>query len=540
ALTLTPMLSSKILKQKEKHSWFYNFSEPYFKSLEKLYKNSLDSFMKKRWIAFLIMFISIIGIYIISSNVQSELAPIEDRGEIRIDCKMPEGTSYEAMDKYIMNAVNVLQDSIKEIDALISLTGGGNRGSNGGFIRLTLTDANTRVRSQQEIAEEITQLMNGLNDAKTFVIQSQSISTRRGGLPVSYVIQAANFEKLHEVVPKFLEAAQDDPTFGNVDVNLKFSKPEIVVEINRTKARQLGISALDIAQTLQLAYSGQRFGYFVMNGKQYQVIGQVYKEDRNMPINLASLYVRNNRNELIQIDNLITMKERSSPPELYRYNRYVSATVSASLAPGKTIEDGINAMDKIADKVLDDSFSTSLEGASKDFVESSSSLLFTFALALILIYLILSAQFESFRDPFIIMFTVPMAIAGALFSLWYFNQTLNIFSQIGQIMLIGLVTKNGILIVEFANQKKAQGLKVVDAVKEAARLRLRPILMTSLSTILGTLPIALALGAGSEARVSMGIAIIGGLIFATVLTLFVIPAIYSYFSDKKKEVSNIA
>ncbi|MCB0746274.1 MAG: efflux RND transporter permease subunit [Ignavibacteriae bacterium] len=540
ALTLTPMLSSKILKQKEKHSWFYNFTEPYFKSLEKLYKNSLDSFMEKRWIAFLIMFISIIGIYIISSNVQSELAPIEDRGEIRIDCKMPEGTSYEAMDKYIMNAVNVLQDSIKEIDALISLTGGGNRGSNGGFIRLTLTDANTRVRSQQEIAEEITQLMNGLNDAKTFVIQSQSISTRRGGLPVSYVIQAANFEKLHEVVPKFLEAAQDDPTFGNVDVNLKFSKPEIVVEINRTKARQLGISALDIAQTLQLAYSGQRFGYFVMNGKQYQVIGQVYKEDRNMPINLASLYVRNNRNELIQIDNLITMKERSSPPELYRYNRYVSATVSASLAPGKTIEDGINAMDKIADKVLDDSFSTSLEGASKDFVESSSSLLFTFALALILIYLILSAQFESFRDPFIIMFTVPLAIAGALFSLWYFNQTLNIFSQIGQIMLIGLVTKNGILIVEFANQKKAQGLKVVDAVKEAARLRLRPILMTSLSTILGTLPIALALGAGSEARVSMGIAVIGGLIFATVLTLFVIPAIYSYFSDKKKEVSNIA
>ncbi|MCB9250687.1 MAG: efflux RND transporter permease subunit [Ignavibacteriales bacterium] len=540
ALTLTPMLSSKILKQKEKHSWFYNFTEPYFKSLEKLYKNSLDSFMEKRWIAFLIMFISIIGIYIISSNVQSELAPIEDRGEIRIDCKMPEGTSYEAMDKYIMNAVNVLQDSIKEIDALISLTGGGNRGSNGGFIRLTLTDANTRVRSQQEIAEEITQLMNGLNDAKTFVIQSQSISTRRGGLPVSYVIQAANFEKLHEVVPKFLEAAQDDPTFGNVDVNLKFSKPEIVVEINRTKARQLGISALDIAQTLQLAYSGQRFGYFVMNGKQYQVIGQVYKEDRNMPINLASLYVRNNRNELIQIDNLITMKERSSPPELYRYNRYVSATVSASLAPGKTIEDGINAMDKIADKVLDDSFSTSLEGASKDFVESSSSLLFTFALALILIYLILSAQFESFRDPFIIMFTVPLAIAGALFSLWYFNQTLNIFSQIGQIMLIGLVTKNGILIVEFANQKKAQGLKVVDAVKEADRLRLRPILMTSLSTILGTLPIALALGAGSEARVSMGIAVIGGLIFATVLTLFVIPAIYSYFSDRQKEVSNIA
>lgn len=539
ALTLAPMLSSKLLKKRNKHSWFYNKTEPFFKGLELVYKESLDSFMKNRWIAFLIMFVAILGIFVIGSSIQSELAPIEDRGEIRIDSKMPEGTSYELMDKYIMETVKVLQDSIKEIDAIISLTGGGRRGSNGGFVRLTLSDASERERSQQEIAGVITNIMKDLNDAKSFVIQSQSISTRRGGLPVSYVIQAANFEKLHEVVPKFLEAAQDNPTFGNVDVNLKFSKPEIVVELNRTKAKQLGISALDIAQTLQLAYSGQRFGYFVMNGKQYQVIGQVYKENRNMPINLASLYVRNNRDELIQVDNLITMKEISSPPQLFRYNRYVSATISASLAPGKTIEDGINAMDDISSKILDDSFTTSLEGASKDFVESSSSLLFTFGLALILIYLILSAQFESFRDPFIIMFTVPLAIAGAVFSLWYFNQTLNIFSQIGQIMLIGLVTKNGILIVEFANQKKAQGLKVVEAVKEASRLRLRPILMTSLSTILGTLPIALALGAGSEARVSMGIAVIGGLIFATVLTLFVIPAIYSYLSDRKKEVSNI-
>ena len=422
---------------------------------------------------------------------------------------------------------------------MISLTGGF-RATNGGFVRLILSDANKRERSQQEIADQVTEIARNLNDARSFVIQAQSISTRRGGLPVQYVIQAPNFEKLREAVPKFLEAAQNDPTFANVDVNLKFNKPEIVVEINRTKARQLGVSALDIAQTLQLAYSGQRFGFFIMNGKQYQVIGQVFKEDRNKPGNVSSLYVRNNRGELIQLDNLITMKEKSSPPELYRFNRYISATVSASLAPGKTIQDGINSMDNIAAQVLDDSFATSLEGASKDFVESSSSLLFTFLLALVLIYLTLAAQFESFRDPLIIMFTVPLAIAGAFFSLWYFNQTLNIFSQIGQIMLIGLVTKNGILIVEFANQKKAQGLKVIDAVKEAAKLRLRPILMTSLSTILGTLPIALALGAGSEARVSMGIAVIGGLIFSTALTLFVVPAVYSFLSDKKKEVSNVA
>ncbi|MEJ5351611.1 MAG: efflux RND transporter permease subunit [Melioribacteraceae bacterium] len=541
ALTLTPMLSSRLLKSKEKHSWFYYKTEPFFRWIENSYRNALESFMKKRWLAFVIMIVSIIIIFLIGTNLQSELAPIEDRGEIRVQSTMPEGTSFEMMDRYIQQMTKILQDSIKETEAIISVTagGGGSSGANSGFVRLTLTDASKRKRTQQEIAEQITGITRKLNDARSFVVQSQSISTRRGGLPVQYVIQAPNFEKLKEVVPKFLEAAQEDPTFANVDVNLKFNKPEIVVEINRTKARELGVTAMDITQTLQLAYSGQRFGYFIMNGKQYQVIGQVLRENRNKPIDLASLYVRNNRGELIQLDNLITMRERSNPPQLYRFNRYVSATFSASLAPGKTIGDGIKAMDAIAKKVLDDNFSTALEGASKDFVESSSSLLFTFVLALILIYLTLAAQFESFRDPLIIMFTVPLAIAGALFSLWYFNQTLNIFSQIGQIMLIGLVTKNGILIVEFANQKKAQGLSVIEAVKEAARLRLRPILMTSFSTILGTLPIALALGAGSESRVSMGIAVIGGLIFSTILTLFVIPVIYSYLSEKTKSVSNV-
>lgn len=542
ALTLTPMLSSRILKQKEKHSWFYYKTEPFFKWMESSYKNTLDSFMRKRWLAFVIMIISGLMIYFIGASLESEIAPIEDRGEVRIQSTMPEGTSYEMMDNYIMNMTRVVQDAVPESEAVISVTAGGGGGgsSNSGFVRVVLKERDQRKRSQQEVADQLTRIAAKYNDARSFVVQSQSISTRRGGLPVQYVIQAPDIERLRQVIPKFLEAAQDDPTFANVDINLKFNKPEILIEINRTKARELGVSALDIAQTMQLAYSGQRFGFYVMNGKQYSVIGQVFRENRNKPLDLASLYVRNNRGELIQLDNLITMKERSSPPQLYRFNRYASATVSASLAPGKTIGNGIEAMDRIAKKVLDDKFSTALEGASKDFVESSSSLMFTFMLALVLIYLTLAAQFESFRDPFIIMFTVPLAIAGAVLSLWYFGQTLNIFSQIGQIMLIGLVTKNGILIVEFANQKKAQGLSVIDAVKEAARLRLRPILMTSLSTVLGTLPIALALGAGSESRVSMGIAVIGGLIFSTVLTLFVIPAIYSYFSEKTKSVSNVA
>jgi multidrug efflux pump len=292
----------------------------------------------------------------------------------------------------------------------------------------------------------------------------------------------------------------------------------------------LGVSVLDVAQTLQLAYAGQRFGYFIMDGKQYQVIGQMQRQYRNEPLDLKSLYVRNAQGDIVQLDNLVSLREESSPPQLFRYDRYVSATVSAGLAPGKTLSNGIEAMDAIADRVLDTSFRTALDGESRDFSESSSSLLFAFALALILIYLVLAAQFESFIDPLIILFTVPLAITGAFASLWFFDQTLNIFSQIGIIMLIGLVTKNGILIVEFANQRKAQGLSVMDAILDASAARFRPILMTGLSTILGILPIALALGAGSESRVSMGIAVIGGLIFAGALTLYLIPAIYSYFS----------
>jgi multidrug efflux pump len=375
-----------------------------------------------------------------------------------------------------------------------------------------------------------------LNDARTFVTQEQTISVGGGrarfGLPVQYVIQAPNFERLKEVLPRFLEEANNHPAFSIADVDLKFNKPELVIEIDRDRAQTLGVSVRDIAQTLQLALSGQRYGYFLKDGKQYQVIGQLTRASRDEPVDLTSLFVRNRSGELIQLDNLIEVSEQSNPPQLFRFNRYISATVSAGLSPGYTLGDGIKVMDEIAAKVLDESFSTSLAGAARDFAESSSSLIFVFILALVLTYLVLAAQFESFRDPFIIMFTVPLAVAGALLSLWYFNQTLNIFSQIGQIMLIGLVTKNGILIVEFANQRKATGLSVIEAVQSAAAARFRPILMTSLSTILGILPIALGLGAGSESRVSMGIAVIGGLIFASGLTLYVIPAIYSYFSKE--------
>ncbi len=542
ALTLTPMLSTRVLKSGHKKSRFYNLTEPFFNKFELTYKNSLSLFLHNRWLSFVIIAFSIFVIWIIGSQLQTELAPVEDRGSLRVNCTAAEGTSFDLMQRYMDDVVKEISNTVPENETLISMTApgyGSASTTNSGNVRILLKPSKQRKSSQQEIAERLSTALNKLTEAKSFVIQEQSITTSRSGLPVQFVIQAPNFEKLQEIIPKFMDIAKEDPTFDKVDVNLKFSKPELVIEIDRLKARELGISTSDIAQTLQFAMSGQRYGFFILDGKQYQVIGQVERKNRSRPMDIASIYVRSNTGQLIQLDNLITYYEKSSPPQRYRYNRSVSATVSASLAPNKTISDGINAMQKVADTVLNDSYTTALDGASKDFVESSSSLLFTFALALILIYLVLAAQFESFRDPFIIMFTVPMAVAGAFLTLWIFNQTLNIFSEIGLIMLIGLVTKNGILIVEFANQKKSMGLSTTEAVKESATQRLRPILMTSFATILGTLPIALALGAGSESRVSMGFAVIGGLIFSTILTLYVIPGIYSYISDKKKEVSNI-
>ena len=535
ALTLTPMLSSSILKRRERQPWFYRVTEPFFVALTKGYRSSLNGFMRVRWLAIVIMLISGWAIFSIGGQLPEELAPLEDRSRIRAFGRAPEGSTFEYMDDYTNELVKVMMDAIPESEGIISVTSpgfGASTSVNSAFAFAVLKDPQERERSQQEILNGMRPKVNELTGALTFLSQEQSIGNRRGGLPVQYVLQAPNFETLKETLPRFVEKVRQDPTFSFVDVDLKFNKPELNIEINRQKARDLGVSVLDIAQTLQLGLSGQRFGYFIMNGKQYQVIGQIQREGRDEPVDLRSLYVRSESGRMIQLDNLVSLEEQITPPTLFRFNRFASATVSAGLAGNNTIGDGIEAMNRIANETLDDGFYTTLTGTSRDFAESSSSLVFAFALALMLIYLVLAAQFESFIDPFIIMFTVPLALAGAVLSLMLYEQTLNIFSQIGIIMLIGLVAKNGILIVEFANQRKASGLSRMEAIKEAAEARFRPILMTSMSTILGVLPIALALGAGSESRVSMGIAVIGGLVFATVLTLYVIPAIYSYLSSK--------
>ena len=541
ALTLTPMMSSRILK-KANHSKFYKLTEPFFEYINSIFSNTLDSFLKRRWLALPIMLVAIGLTYYFGSKLPSELAPLEDRSAMRIISTAPEGSTFDFMDNYVSNLVEEIEKNIEGERTIISVTSpgfGASSSVNSSFIRLMLLNPDERQLTQNEIAQQAAKIANAANDARSFVIEEQSIGSARAGLPIQYVLQAPDLNTLKKVIPEFLQEVRNDPTFAMADVNLKFNKPELFIDINRDKAKSLGISISDIALTLQLALAGQRFDYFIKDGKQYQVIGQLVRQDRAAPIDVKSLYVRNNRGELIQLDNVVDITEKSSPPQLFRYNRFVSATVSASLAPGKTIGDGLKAMDVIVAKHLDGSIYTALDGPSKDFVESSSSLWFTFLLALILIYLVLAAQFESFRDPFIIMFTVPLALFGAVLTLWYFDQTLNIFSEIGLIMLIGLVTKNGILIVEFANQRKATGLSVIEAAKEAAALRFRPIMMTSLTTILGTLPIALALGEGAGSRQSMGIGVVGGLIISTALTLYVIPAIYTFISDKKKTVSNV-
>ena len=533
ALTFTPMLSTKILKQRTERGALYKSTEGFFRAMNDAYKNSLDTFLARRWMTFFILAGAVGLIILLYSNIPAEMAPLEDRSQITINTQTPEGATFEFTRDYIFNVAEMVMEEVPEVDGVIYMVFGG-----WANVMVILVPPSERQRSQQEIAGHLSAKVREMTRARAFVLQQSTFGGRRSGMPVQYVLQAQNIERLREVLPEFMKKVDDSEILQMSNVNLRFTKPEIQVSINRDKANLMGVSTQNIGQTLQLALSGQRFGYFFMHGKQYQILGELARENRNTPLDLKSLYVRNNYGDMIQLDNLVTLQEQTAPPQLYRYNRFVSATVSSGLAPGYTIGDGIAEMNRISDEVLDETFRTALAGDSRDFQESASSLMFAFLLALVLIFLVLSAQFESFRDPLIVMMTVPLALTGALFFMWYFNITMNIFSQIGIIMLIGLVSKNGILMVEFANQRKQQGMEKIEAIKFAAVARFRPILMTSLSTILGVLPLTLGLGEGAESRIAMGVAVIGGLIIATFLTLYVVPAIYSYVSSSKKNISD--
>ncbi len=534
ALTFTPMISTKLLTRNVTDNWFYHKTEPLFERMIDGYRRALDAFMRVRWLAPLVLVGTGIVIWLLWATLPSEMAPLEDRSNIRVNSTAPEGATFDYMMRYADELGEYIEKEVPEQDKIIQMIGGGN--TNRANVNLWLQAPENRDRTQQEIADELSLKVRNFTGARTMVSQQQTFGGRRGGLPVEYVIQAKNLDDLKRVLPRFMDEVNKSPVFSVADVNLKFTKPELTINIDRDKAAVLGVSMKNVAQTLQLTMSEQRVGYFILNGKQYQILSEIDKAYRNEPSDLQNIYVRNDKGELIALDNLVTTSESSMPPQLYRYDRFVAATVSAGLAKRQTISQGLAEMDRIAAEVLDDNFKTTLSGSSKDFVESSSSLLFAFLLALVFIYLVLAAQFESFRDPLIIMLTVPLALIGAMVALWWYGQTMNIFSQIGIIMLIGLVSKNGILIVEFANQRKAMGEPLLEAVKNSAVARFRPILMTSLSTVLGILPMAMATGAGAESRVAMGIAVVGGMVCATFLSLFVIPAIYSYLSKELKNV----
>lgn len=536
SLTITPVLNVYLTRKNMGHGWFYRKTEPFFTGMENGYKKLLHGFMRIRWMAWLIVILCGGIIWFTFTNLQSEIAPLEDRSSIRFTVTAPEGTSYNYMQNVADEITDYLYDSVPERDFVFARTPAGG-GTNNSMPRIGLVPPQNRNRTQSEITADLQKKLTSFNDARIFAIQEQTIAVGFGSrvsLPVQFVVENMDFEKLKEAVPKFLEEARKDPTFANVDVNLKFNKPEVQMTVDRMKIKDLGLSTQDVVAAIQSAFSGGRLAYFIMGADQYSVIAQVDRTNRDVPADITRLYVRNNAGENIPLSSIVHLEESSNPSTLYHFNRYKAATISASLADGKTIGDGIKAMQAISAKVLDESFQTALSGPSRDYAESSSNTAFAFFLALALIYLVLAAQFESFLDPFTIMITVPLALAGALLSLYVFNQTLNIFSEIGMIMLIGLVTKNGILIVEFANQKREHGMPRREAVIEASMQRLRPILMTSLATSLGALPIALSLGEAATSRVPLGIVIVGGILFSLILTLFVIPAIYTFISGIHK------
>ena len=532
ALTVTPMLATKLLVKTEKHNWFYNKTEPFFVGLNNFYSRTLAAFLKRRWIALPLTVLTFGLIGWLWTSIPAELAPLEDRSQITINTSGTEGATYEYMRDYTED-INRLVDSLMPETRYVTARVSSGRGN----IQIALEDLATRERSQMEMAEEISRAVKKKTKARAFVQQQATFGNRRGGMPIQYVLQATTIDRLEEILPKFMEKVYDSPVFQMADVNLKFSKPEARITINRDKANLLGVSTRDIAQTLQYGLSGQRMGYFYMNGKQYEILAEINRQQRNKPANLKSIYLRSSgTGEMIQMDNLVELEENVAPPQLHHYNRFLSATVSAGLAKGKTIGDGLEEMDRIAAEVLPDDFRTALSGDSKEFRESSSSLIFAFLLAILLIYLILAAQFESFKDPLVIMLTVPLAIAGALVFMTLTGQTMNIYSQIGIIMLIGLVAKNGILIVEFANQKQEQGERMRDAIEQSALQRMRPILMTSASTILGLLPLVYATGEGANGRIAMGVAVVGGMVVSTILTLYIVPAIYTYVSTDRSKM----
>lgn len=536
ALTLAAMLSSRMLKKHEKHNWFYTRTEPWFNALDRFYERHLESSLKHPALALVVLAVAA-GVAVFSfSQLKSELSPLEDREGLIVSVTGPEGASFAYMDARMQRIVATVQKLVPEAQIILSNTGRGS--SNSGFMRLSLGPAAERTRSQQQIAQQLQAAFSKIDGVRANVMQEQTIRVGgRSSQPVQVVIQASSLDTLRVLLPKILAKASEDPHFSIVDADLRFTKPQMDVHMERDRLRDLGLTATDVGSALQLGFSELRYGYWIDAGKQYQIMGELDSVSRLSPQGVLNVHVRNRSDSLIPLGALVSLSERQVPPALYRYNRSTAATISAGLAPGVALGDAVQRMREIIREEGGEAVRTELTGTSRDFMESSGSLGQVFVLALLLVYLLLAAQFESWRDPLVVMLTVPLALAGALASLWLTNNTLNLFSQIGLVMLVGLVTKNGILIVEFAKQRRHAGLALRHAVAEAAAARLRPILMTTSSTVLGILPIALALGAGAESRSPMGIAVVGGLLSSLVLTLFVVPAMVVMLAPAREKIN---
>ena len=532
ALTLSGMLSSRLLHVKEKHNWLYVRTEPFFAGMVDRYDRFLRGALPRSWIAIPVLLVCgglIAWLYI---TLPKELAPAEDRGAMQLNMTAHEGATFPFADAWMSRMIDSVHSNVPELKTMIAATG--LFATNSGFSRIMLTAPNERERTQNEIAGELNKLMPRIGGgARASVVQEQSIRVGgRQSLPVQLVVQASDLEDLREVLPLLEAAARQEPAFSVVETDLRFTKPRLDVDVRRDRLSDLGVAPDALATTLQLAYGSPRIGTFLRKGKQYNVYAEL--QGAASPASLDLVQVRSTKGNLVPLSAVVSTQETMVPPQRQRTDRLSSFTLSAGLAPGASLGDGVKAMEKVARENLDERFQTQWSGSSRDFLESSSSLGAVFVMALLAVFLLLAAQFESLRSPFVILLTVPLALVGALGALAAFGMTLNLFSQIGLVMLVGLVTKNGILIVEFANQRLEQGLPVFEAVVGAASARLRPILMTTIATILGILPVALALGAGSESRIPLGVAVIGGMVTSLGLTLFVVPAIYLLVAPRAK------
>jgi multidrug efflux pump len=534
ALTLGSMLSSRFLKKNEKHNRFYAATEPFFNNLSSTYSRFLGKTLKHPMRSIPVILVCAAIAVFAFLNLPSELAPLEDRSRVNVQVTAHEGAPFLFMSDKMKIIEGLIMENVPEIDRILVQTAPGFAGmANNGNVSIMLVAPKERKRTQQQIANDLRRILSKVEGVRISIQQEQTVRVgSRSSLPVQVVVQAAEIDSLKRYLPSLIEKIQQSPLLTMVDANLKFTKPQLDVEMDRDHLRASGVTPREVATALQLAYSGLRYGYFLKEGKQYQIMGEINSQNRSEPASLQTLYVRNSAGKLVSLDQLVELKERAVPPQIFNYNRYVSATISASPAPGVALGDAISEIQSIIKRELKDNFRTELTGTSRDFMEASGSLAMVFVLALVIVYMLLAAQFESFRHPFTIMLTVPLALSGALASLYFGGHTMNIFSQIGLVMLVGLVTKNGILIVEFANQRRMAGLDLRYAVAGAAGARLRPILMTTSTTIFGFAPIALALGAGAESRVPMGVAVIGGVLVSLVLSLFVVPAAYLLISKK--------